>query len=128
MSTSVEAGDNTIGLNVGPSGYFYNYGTVTVMGQAPGMASGDTLEIEGYYYDNNNNGTNYNGTTVESGGTLTINTGSPAVGYFYINDVMVVYGQVNNLYTSNVTVSYSNTVDIETGGNWCGYPYNNDCG
>ena len=116
LCTSVESGYSTIGLSVTPNSDFYNYGTVTVM-------SGDTLEIEGYYYDNNNNaGDNYIGTTVESGGTLTINGGNNGDGgTFFINDDVYVYGTVNNLYTNNVQYTYTNGVILTDGGTWNGY-------
>jgi hypothetical protein len=104
-----------IGLNTARNSDFYNYGTVTVEKDA-------TSEIGGYYYDNNGSAAdNYIGTTIESGGTLTINAAPQNGGTLFINDDIYVYGTVNNLYTNNVVISPTNGIIVGSGGAWNGY-------
>jgi len=105
-----------IGLNTAQNSDFYNYGTVTVEKDA-------TSEICGWYYDNNGNADdNYIGTTINSGGTLTINGGNNGDGgTLFINDDIYVYGTVNNLYKNNVVISPTNGIIVGSGGAWNGY-------
>jgi hypothetical protein len=108
-----------IGLNQNAYSNFVNNGTVTVY-------SGDTLQTEGYYYDDSGNGVA--GTTINSGGTMVINScgtcneGGNNGGTLYINDNLYVYGTVNNESTDNVVISGTNGYVVGTGGVWNGYP------